>query len=119
MVRAISLAALLLFPLGLSAADDVIRSVRDGAWSAGGTWEGGKVPTEGSKVLIRPGHRIIYDANSDETIRAIYVGGTLSFDPTKDTKLTVGLIKIQPGEVISEDGFDCDAHAPEIDPTKP
>src|SRR4051794_15863031 len=110
MVRAISL-ALLLLPVRLFAADDgVVRSARDGAWSVGATWEGGKVPAAGSKVLIRPGHRIIYDANSDETIRAVYVGGALSFDPAKDTKLTVGLIKIQPGEVISEDGFDCDAH---------
>src|SRR5207248_6391420 len=30
-----------------------------------------------------------------------------------DTRLDVGLIKIQPGDEASEDGFDCDAHAAE------
>jgi hypothetical protein len=123
MTRLFSLATAVLLPLNLVAAppanDEVTRSAADGPWSKSATWEGGKVPAAGSKVLIRPGHHVIYDASSDETIRSIHVGGTLSFDPAKDTRLTVGLIKIQPGEVISEDGFDCDAHAPEADPSKP
>jgi hypothetical protein len=101
------------------APDDVIRTAGSGPWSKPTTWVGGKVPGARSKVLIRPGHRVVYDVCSDEAIRIIAVGGVLRFEPTKDTKLTVGLIKIQPGEVVSEEGFDCDAHAPEVDPTLP
>src|SRR5262249_44527595 len=36
--------------------------------------------------------------------------------PDRDTRLDVGLIKIQPGDGFSEDGADCDAHAPRPDP---
>ena len=40
--------------------------------------------------------------------------GRLSFATDKDTRLDVGLIKIQPGDVPSEDGFDCDTHLPAV-----
>ena len=62
------------------------------------------------RVLIREGHAITYDVKSDAVIRAINVAGTLAFASDKDTVLNVGLIKIQPGEEYSEDGFDCDGH---------
>ena len=45
---------------------------------------------------------------SDAVIRGISIGGSLTFAPDRDTVLTVGLIKIQPGNEYSEDGFDCD-----------
>ena len=48
--------------------------------------------------------------NSDQAIRAIYVAGTLTFARDKTTRLDVGLIKVQPGEEYSEEGFDCDGH---------
>jgi len=64
-------------------------------------------------VLIREGHVITYDVKSDTVIRGINVAGTLTFDPTKDTVLNVGLIKIQSGDEYSEEGFDCDAHSSE------
>src|SRR5262249_28116216 len=56
------------------------------------------------------------DLKSDKVIRSIHVGGTLSFARDKDTRLDVGLIKIQPGDDCSEDGFDCDAHAAKLKP---
>src|SRR5207249_3585095 len=47
--------------------------------------------------------------------RFIHVAGILTFARDKSTRLDVGLIAIQPGdEPASEDGFDCDAHAPEV-----
>ena len=98
---------------------DAIRSAGNGPWSAATTWEGGKVPAAGSNVLIRPDHRVVYDVSSEDAIRSVHVGGTLSFDPTKNTKLVVGLIKIQPGETVSDDGFDCDAHVPAFDASRP
>ena len=93
-----------------SAAEPVIRSAKGGNWSDPATWSGGAVPGTGARVLIRTGHRIVYDAKSETVIRAINIGGSLVFDPAKDTLLNVGLIKIQAGDSYSEDGFDCDAH---------
>jgi hypothetical protein len=100
------------------AAPDLIRSAKSGPWSAPATWEGGKVPVTGDRVQIRSGHRIVYDVKSDKAIRFIHIAGTLTFAPDQDTRLDVGLIKIQPGEDASEDGFDCDAHVPEVEPGK-
>lgn len=88
----------------------VIRSQASGAWSAPATWEGDKVPAAGAKVLIRSGHRVVYDVASDDVIRGITIAGTLSFARDRDTKLNVGLIKIEAGNEYSEEGFDCEGH---------
>lgn len=97
----------------------LIRSAQSGQWSEPSTWEGGKVPGAGARVQVRTGHNVTYDVASDQTIRSIHVAGTLRFDPRRDTRLDVGLIKIQAGDDASENGFDCDAHAPQIDPNAP
>lgn len=88
----------------------VVRTAMSGKWSAPTTWEGGKLPDEGARVLIRTGHRVVYDLHSGRVIRSINVAGTLAFAPDRDTRLDVGLIKIQAGEEFSEDGFDCEGH---------
>src|SRR5206468_1010603 len=90
----------------------LIRSARSGPWSAAETWEGAKVPGEGDRVQVRAGHEVVYDAASDRVIRSVHVAGVLRFDPERDTRLVAGLIKVQPGDDASEDGFDCDAHGP-------
>jgi len=97
----------------------VVRSMKSGSWSAPATWEGGKVPAAMARVLIHEGHHVVYDVKSDQTIRAINVAGTLSFAPDKDTRLDVGLIKIQAGEEYSEEGFECEAHVGPADSGKP
>lgn len=97
----------------------LIRSAKDGPWSAGETWEGGQVPAAGSRVQVRAGHAVTYDQKSDTVIRSIHVAGTLTFARDRDTQLCVGLIKIQPGDDASENGFDCDAHALKPDPNRP
>jgi hypothetical protein len=102
-----------------AAAPPVVRSARSGPWSAPATWEGGKVPTEAARVQIRPGHTVTYDLNSDRVIRSIHVAGTLTFARDKDTRLDVGLIKIQAGDDATEGGFDCDAHVAEPGPDTP
>src|SRR5262245_33992877 len=89
------------------------RSAQSGFWSAPATWEGGKVPAAGARVQVRTGHTVVYDHQSDLAIRVIHVAGTLRFATDRDTRLDVGLIKIQPGDEASEDGFNCDAHIPE------
>src|SRR5262249_39831053 len=90
----------------------LVRSARDGAWSEPGTWEGNRAPKAGDRVQVREGHAVVYDLESDRPIRSIHVAGTLEFARDRDTRLDVGLIKIQPGEDASESGFDCDAHLP-------
>ncbi len=97
----------------------LIRSAHSGPWSAADTWEGGKLPPAGARVLIRTGHVVVYDRNSDEAVRSIHIGGTLSFAPDRDTRLDVGLIRIQAGEECTEEGFDCDAHLTEPDQPRP
>jgi hypothetical protein len=103
-------------------ADDepaVIRSAKSGLWSNPVTWEGGKLPGAGVKVLVRPGHVVAYDVKSDQAIRSLHIGGTLTFATDRDTRLDVGLIKIQPGESTSEEGFDCGAHVADIPEGQP
>src|SRR5690349_7359386 len=88
-----------------SAETTVIRSASSGAWSAPATWEGGQVPTAGSKALVRAGHRVTYDVNSDRVLRSVHVAGTLAFAPDRDTRLDVGLLMVRPGEDVSETGI--------------
>jgi len=95
------------------------RSAQSGPWSAAATWEGGRVPAAGSRVQVRTGHTIVYDLNQERLIRSIHVAGLLTFARDRDTRLDVGLIKIQPGDDASEDGFDCDAHVPETKAGQP
>jgi hypothetical protein len=96
-----------------------IRSTKSGPWSDAATWQGGKVPPAGSCLQIRAGDAVTYDLNSDQAIRTIHVAGVLRFARDKTTRLDVGLIKIQAGDVPSEDGFDFDAHAVKVAPTRP
>lgn len=71
------------------------------------------MPGAGDIVLVRPGHRVTYDVRSETVIRAVHVGGVLSFSRETDTLLCAGLIRIAAGEDCKEDGFDC--HAPLTD----
>ena len=60
-----------------------------------------------------------YNVSSDRPIRSIHVGGTLTFATDRDTRLDVGLIKIQQGDDAGEEGFTCDAHLAAADPGRP
>lgn len=120
-LRATPLLLCLIPPLAHSAdvkdAPPVVRSKQSGPWSAGTTWESGKAPGAGSRVMVRTGHRVVYDVKSEQAVRSINVAGTLSFATDRDTRLDVGLIKIQAGDEFSEEGFDCDAHEMEAKPS--
>lgn len=86
----------------------VIRSAQSGPWSAAATWEGQQRPIAGSVVLVRSGHTVTYDVDSDDVIRSIHLSGTLTFAPDRTTRLDVGLIRIEAGNAVIEEGFDCD-----------
>jgi G8 domain len=96
----------------------LIRSARTGRWSDGATWQGGKVPGSGARAQVRAGHVVTFDIKTDGAIRSIHVAGTLRFDPRRDTRLDVGLIKIQPGDDSGESGFDCENHVMAPDPSR-
>ncbi|MBI3857039.1 MAG: G8 domain-containing protein, partial [Planctomycetes bacterium] len=100
--------------LALAPQDAVVevRSAKSGAWSDPKTWEQGRLPAAGTRVRIRPGHRVVYDVASDAVLRSVLIGGTLRFDPDRETRLNAGLINIQPGESAGETGFDCADHPP-------
>jgi hypothetical protein len=110
---------LLLITIGQGAELTPIRSRSSGSWSAVATWEGGAIPASGSRVQIREGHTVVYDAKSDQAIRFIHVAGTLTFAPDKDTLLNVGVIRIQSGDDATEDGFHCAAHFTDAPADKP
>ncbi len=84
-----------------------VRSERSGKWSDASTWMNKRVPGAGDNVQVRTGHVVTYDANSDDAVRVLHVAGTLTFAHDKSTRLNVGLLKVQPGEECSEDGFNC------------
>lgn len=94
----------------------LVRSAGSGVWSDPKSWEGGKVPGAGDRVQIKGGHTLVYDLDSEAAIRSIHVAGTLEFARDRNTRLDVGLIKVQPGDDASENGFDCDAHGVELAP---
>ena len=88
-------------------------------WSAPRRAAPGRRPTPGKAARFRPPARASRSApgtassttsQSDAAVRSIHVAGTLRFAPDRDTRLDVGLIKIQAGDDASENGFDCDAH---------
>lgn len=87
----------------------LIRSKQSGAWSAKETWDAGKIPAAGDRVVIRTGHQVEYDVDSKAVIRLVQVAGTLAFATDRDTRLEVGLITVSPSEEPSEEGFDCHA----------
>src|SRR2546425_1218580 len=88
-----------------------LRSAKSGTWSAPATWEGGNVPGAGARVHIRPGHAVLYDVDVPPVLRAVNVGGTLTFARDRNTRMDVGLLRVAPGDAPSEEGFDCDGHA--------
>lgn len=100
-------------------APPLVKSAQSGPWSSTATWEGGKVPAAGDRVQIREGNVVRYDVESDAVIRSIHVAGTLTFARDRNTRLDVGLIKIQAGDDASEVGFDCEGHMEAPDPSKP
>lgn len=94
------------------------RTAHGGRWSDPGTWENGRAPKAGDRVQVRAGHVVTYDINSDVALRMVHVAGTLVFSQEKSTRLDVGLLKIQPGEVCSEDGFVCAVHGKAVEEAK-
>ncbi|HEX4614107.1 MAG TPA: G8 domain-containing protein, partial [Urbifossiella sp.] len=87
----------------------LVRSKQSGPWSARDTWDAGRAPKAGDRVLVRAGHHVTYDVESRETIRLVQIAGELEFARDRNTVLEAGLITITANEEPSEEGFDCHA----------
>jgi hypothetical protein len=111
-------AVAVLVTMTTSARAQVVRSIKSGDWSSTTTWDTGKIPAAGSRVLIGAGHVIRYDVASADVIRVIHIAGTLTFAHDRDTRLDVGLIRIQISTQPSEEGFACEGHL-DIDESVP
>ncbi len=108
-----------LFTTALVAAEPVVfhaRTTRGGLWSDAQVWEGGRTPQAGDCVQIRAGHTVTYDVHSNAALRLLHVAGKLTFSRKVSTLLDVGLIKIEPGDSTTEDGFNCHDAAPVLHP---
>src|SRR5262249_52979932 len=84
----------------LFAAD--LRSKQSGPGSAGETWDAGRTPQKGDRVVIRAGHVVTYDVDSQEVIRLLQIAGTLDFARDRNTRLDAGLITVTPSEEPTE-----------------
>jgi hypothetical protein len=92
----------------LSAAEiPLVRSQKSGPWSEKQTWDGGRIPKTGDRVVVRTGHHVTYDVDSKDVIRLVQVAGTLDFAKDRNTRLEVGLLTVLPVESPTEEGFDC------------
>jgi hypothetical protein len=87
----------------------LLRSKQSGAWSAKETWDAGRVPRAGDRVVVRAGHQVGYDVDAKDVIRLVQIAGTLEFVRDRNTRLEAGLITISSSEEPSEEGFDCHA----------
>lgn len=99
----------------LSAAEPVVfqaRTAQSGPWSDSRTWEGGRPPRAGDFAQVRTGHVVTYDVSSNAALRMLHIAGTLTFSREVSTLLEVGLLKVEPGETTTEDGFNCHDAAP-------
>jgi len=88
------------------------RTARSGPWSDARTWDGGRKPQASDFVQVRAGHVVTYDVNSSDALRMLHVAGTLTFSREVSTLLDVGLIKVEPVETTTEDGFKCHDETP-------
>jgi hypothetical protein len=89
----------------------IVKSAKSGPWSAAETWDQGRTPRAGDIVHVLAGHDVAYDVDSDQVIRSLHLDGTLTFAPDLNTRLDVGLIRVQAGGATDENGFDCSLHA--------
>jgi hypothetical protein len=107
-----------LFRAGSAARDDRIaaefdiRSAASGRWSDPATWQPHRRPGAADRVLIRAGHRVVYDVQDELVIRSIAVAGTLTFARDRDTELNVGVVAVYgtEREIESDDAAVADVH---------
>jgi len=118
--RVLSCLAVLLTVATATAAEPVlVRSKQSGPWSSKETWDLGRIPATGDRVVIGSHHAVQYDVESSEVIRLVQVAGVLEFAKDRNTRLEVGLLTILADETPTEEGFDCHVVPAEPKPGEP
>lgn len=77
-----------------SDAHSTIKNIASGSWSDPHTWENGKLPAQGDRVVISEGTWVTYDKQHSPILGEITVKGKLDFTRTKNTSLTFGNMTI-------------------------
>jgi len=72
-----------------------IRSARSGPWADPATWDGGQVPAANQIARISAGHTVTIDSQT-AVAHTTCVDGTLRFSPVFQTRLTTGIVLVQP-----------------------
>jgi hypothetical protein len=112
--------ALTFASIGVASEPPLVRSKQSGPWSAAETWDSGRSPKGGDRVVVRSGHKVTYDlTQARETIRLVQIAGELEFARDRNTVLEAGLIIVTPSEEPNEEGFDCHAPPKPTDEGKP
>lgn len=101
--------SLLAFSVSVANAEELtaVFSKQSGPWSASETWESGRIPERGEQVVIRSGHVVKYDLESNTVYRLVQIAGTLEFAKDRSTLLNAGLVSLLDSEIPTEEGFDC------------
>ena len=68
----------------------------DGRWSSPRTWQGGRVPEAGAKVLVPEGVEVTYDVVRRASIDWVRVDGTLTFATGRHTYLLTEFLGVTP-----------------------
>ena len=68
-----------------------------GDWSSPSTWQGGRIPDEGSRVLIPDGVVLTLDGEMTSSLKWLRVNGELRFATDRDTELRVDTLVTAPG----------------------
>jgi hypothetical protein len=76
------------------------RAVQSGAWNEPSVWEDGAVPTADAHVLVEEDVTVTVASEETTRLRTIRVDGTLSFDPTVDTRLPVDTLVTASGSTL-------------------
>jgi len=76
------------------------RAVASGDWSDPETWEAGSVPDDGARVQVTEDVAVAVGGEVAARLDTVRVDGTLSFDPTVDTRLPVDTLVSVPGSTL-------------------
>ena len=68
-----------------------------GDWSSPSTWQAGRIPDEGSRVLIPEGVVLTLDSELTSSLKWLRVNGELRFATDRDTELRVDTLVTAPG----------------------
>lgn len=76
-------------------------TIASGAWNVASTWKDGLIPGANAKVVVASGHTVTYNVSSNTAMDWVRVDGTLTFDPTVDTRMVTESLIVDPAGAIN------------------